>query len=84
VTDPASTDFSFRGLGGLRDIKMGLYNCVTDLMSEPDGVAGGTLAAKPVAGVLLFGPPGKTIFIYIHICMYIRVHIYVYIHIYVV
>eukprot|EP00596_Hydrurales_sp_CCMP1899_P005552 CAMPEP_0119034480 /NCGR_PEP_ID=MMETSP1177-20130426/1468_1 /TAXON_ID=2985 /ORGANISM="Ochromonas sp, Strain CCMP1899" /LENGTH=418 /DNA_ID=CAMNT_0006991939 /DNA_START=336 /DNA_END=1592 /DNA_ORIENTATION=+ len=58
VIDPESTDFSFRGLGGLRDIKIGLYNCVTDLISQPDGVAGGTLGAKPVAGVLLFGPPG--------------------------
>ena len=58
VISPADVGVSYDMIGGLRDVKQCLQQCITYPLKYPRLYQEG-IASEGVKGVLLFGPPGK-------------------------
>ena len=61
VTDPLSIETDFQSLGGMREIKSSLLDCVDTILYEEDHERDTKTASslmQPTQGILLYGPPG--------------------------
>ena len=59
VISPADVGVSYDMIGGLRDVKQSLQQCITYPLKYPRLYQEG-IASEGVKGVLLFGPPGES------------------------
>jgi len=57
VNDPKKVETDFQGLGGMKEVKGSLLDCVDTILFEEEDSERGSLL-QPTQGVLLYGPPG--------------------------